>query len=231
MLIQRLQFITNWLSGEFFSNKSIENVYDTVSRDNKYDRSVNFEKRTKGFKRILAHVKLDKGTVLDLACGTGAIEVALKDRNMHILGIDNSSGMLEIAQRKLKRWKNISFKKGNFMTVDLPNNRFDLITIAHAIRFVPQDSGEKFAQKIYHLLKNGGYFVVIVHDDNFFVRSYYTLLSLLGANKKLNFPFQLKNILIEKLRPFFVSQEVVPAHNNFFDYKDIGLIFKKIDKL
>ena len=137
MLIQRLQFITNWLSGEFFSNKSIENVYDNVSRDNKYDTSVNFEKRTKGFKRILARVKLDRGVVLDLACGTGAIEVALKDRNMHILGVDNSSGMLEIAQKKLKRWKNITFKKGNFMTVDLPNNRFDLITIAHAIRFVP----------------------------------------------------------------------------------------------
>lgn len=227
MFIQRLQFITNWLTGEFFSNKSIENVYDNVSRDNKYDTSVNFEKRTKGFMRILAQVKLDKGTVLDLACGTGAIEVALKDRNMHILGVDNSSGMLEIAQKKLKKWKNISFKKGNFMTVDLPNNRFDLITIAHAIRFVPQNSEEKFTQKIYRLLKQDGYFVVIVHDDNLFVRSYYALLSFMGANKKLNLSFQLKNILTEKLKPFFVLQEVVPAHNNFFNYKDIGLIFKK----
>jgi len=231
MLIQRLQFITNWLSGEFFSNKSIENVYDTVSRDNKYDASVNFEKRTNGFKRILARVKLDRGVVLDLACGTGAIEVALKDRNMHILGVDNSLGMLEIAQKKLKGQKNISFKKGNFMTVDLLNNRFDLITIAHAIRFVPQDSEEKFTKKIYRLLKQDGYFVVIVHDDNFFVRSYYTLLSLLGVDKKLNLSFQLKDIVAEKLKPFFTLQEIAPAHNNFFDYKDIGLIFKKNSKL
>ena len=203
MFIERLRFIVNWLTNEFFSRNSIESVYDSVSENNKYDTSVNFEKRTKGFKHILARVKLDKGSVLDLACGTGAIEVALKDRNMHILGVDNSSGMLQIAQKKLKKWKHISFKKGNFLTVDLPNNRFDLITIAHAIRFVPQDSEENFTQKIYRLLKHDGYFIVIVHDDNFFVRSYYTLLSLLGANKKLNVSFQLKNILIEKLRPFF----------------------------
>ena len=227
MFIERFRFVVNWLTNEFFSRNSIESVYDSVSENNKYDTSVNFEKRTKGFKHILARVKLDKGSVLDLACGTGAIEVALKDRNMHILGVDNSSGMLQIAQKKLKKWKNISFKKGNFMTIDLPNNRFDLITIAHAIRFVPQDSEEKFTQKIYRLLKQDGYFVIIVHDDNFFVRSYYTLLSLLGANKKLNVSFQLKDILIEKLKPFFILQEVVPAHDSSFDYKDIGIIFKK----
>lgn len=38
-------------------------------------------------------------------------------------------------------------------------------------------------------------------------------------------------MLIEKLKPFFVLQEVVPAHDNSFDYKDIGLIFRKNDKL
>lgn len=79
--------------------------------------------------------------ILDIATGTG--DVAFKLHRIFpdadITGIDLSSGMLRIADKKLKNSdesaKNkIRFEQGDSLTLKFPDNSFDLITVAYGVR-------------------------------------------------------------------------------------------------
>lgn len=80
-------------------------------------------------------------TVLDVATGTGDVAFALASRfgEARITGVDISSGMLQIAEKKL--WKlpeeqgcRIRFEVGDSLALRFNNNYFDLVTVAYGVR-------------------------------------------------------------------------------------------------
>lgn len=76
--------------------------YDDFSRF--YDLltdNVEYEKRADYFCRLLSMCGINGGIMLDLACGTGSISVAMAERGFDAIGVDSSIGMLNAARRKV----------------------------------------------------------------------------------------------------------------------------------
>lgn len=99
-------------------------------------------------------------TVLDVACGTGAVSIhaaRLLGPSSMIVGIDFSRGALEIARS--------SVPAGHFIEMDAEHiglaTRFDRILCQYALMFFPHPS--HVLRRLYELLKNEGRIAVAVH--------------------------------------------------------------------
>lgn len=104
--------------------------------------------------------------ILDLATGTGDLVFNLHGRlpQARITGLDLSSGMLEIAGKKLLRLndeekKLISFEKGDCLALPFADSSFSLITVAYGVRnFSNLLAGLKEMRRV---LASGGVLCVI----------------------------------------------------------------------
>lgn len=85
---------------------------------------------------MLAEIK--PTSVLDVACGTGDVALAVAKLNPEkIIGIDISEKMLEIGRTKIIRSnleKMISFGKGDAEHIPYSDNSFDAVTVAFGVR-------------------------------------------------------------------------------------------------
>jgi demethylmenaquinone methyltransferase/2-methoxy-6-polyprenyl-1,4-benzoquinol methylase len=98
-------------------------------------------------------------TILDLATGTAdlAIEIAKRNPEAHIIGMDISKKMLEIGESKIKEQhleNQIDLHLGNAARLPFPNNSFDAVTVAFGVRnFEDLEHG---LTEIYRVLKPNG---------------------------------------------------------------------------
>lgn len=102
--------------------------------------------------------------VLDVATGTGdvAFELANRYPKAHITGIDLSTGMLDIARRKLagrQQTDRIDFETGNCLDLRWEADTFDLITVAYGVRNFEQ-LGQGYAE-MTRVLRPGGILCVV----------------------------------------------------------------------
>lgn len=95
--------------------------YDDFSRF--YDLltdNVEYEKRADYFCRLLSMCGINGGIMLDLACGTGSISVAMAERGFDVIGVDSSVGMLNAARHKaFESGKNILLLNQSMDELDL----------------------------------------------------------------------------------------------------------------
>lgn len=108
----------------------------------------------------LADIK-EGSNVIDIGCGTGIMTDHILEYNpSHLLGVDISEGMVDIAKSKF------SDPRLEFITADifdLEGDDFDLAIIYNAYpHFLDKD---QLAQRLYRLLKPGGRFL-IAHGDS-----------------------------------------------------------------
>ncbi|AGR77373.1 methyltransferase, putative [Aliarcobacter butzleri 7h1h] len=98
--------------------------------------------------------------ILDYGCGTGLIAFNLVEKNNEVLGLDNSYGMIEEFNKKVKEknLSNIKAKKHNILEEDLPKNSFDLIVISMSLHHI--EDIDMFFKKSFEALKNGGYICI-----------------------------------------------------------------------
>ncbi|WP_010134551.1 bifunctional demethylmenaquinone methyltransferase/2-methoxy-6-polyprenyl-1,4-benzoquinol methylase UbiE [Ochrovirga pacifica] len=144
----------------------VATMFDTISKD--YDglnRVITFGIDVKWRKKVVAMVKATQPkTILDIATGTGDLAImqsqAMPEAN--IIGLDISSGMLEIGAQKIKELgleSSIEMVLGDSENIPYPDNHFDAITVSYGVRnFEDLDKG---LQEIYRVLKPGGIFVVL----------------------------------------------------------------------
>jgi 2-polyprenyl-3-methyl-5-hydroxy-6-metoxy-1,4-benzoquinol methylase len=71
---------------------------------------------------------IDKGSVLDLACGTGRLAIPLAQKGLEVVGLDASVPMLELARHKSADLP-IQWIQGDIRDFQL-NQTFDLIIMA-----------------------------------------------------------------------------------------------------
>jgi demethylmenaquinone methyltransferase/2-methoxy-6-polyprenyl-1,4-benzoquinol methylase len=107
-----------------------------------------------------------KSHILDVATGTGDVAFRIYDmfRPSEITGIDLSSGMLDVARRKLANadaQKNLSMKfmEGDCLNLPFSDNSFDTITVAYGVRNFER-LAEGYAE-MCRVLKPGGEICVI----------------------------------------------------------------------
>ncbi len=104
--------------------------------------------------------------VLDVACGTGDLARAFADAGASsVLGVDFTPEMLDIARAKRLHPKadasrtNIEYRRGDATALDLPDDSFDIVSIAFGLRNV-QDPARALAE-FRRVLRPGGRVVVL----------------------------------------------------------------------
>ena len=102
---------------------------------------------------VLKKLSTRESKILDLGTGGGEKVISLYPDCAEILGTDFSSGMIETANRNLKRSgrKNITFRLMDNLHMDVPENYFDIVVARNTVTDPKQ---------IYKCLKPGGYLLI-----------------------------------------------------------------------
>ena len=100
------------------------------------------------------------GRLLDLACGTGQVAFALRDRFAEIWAVDQEPDMIELAARKVAAGDAARFRflTGAAEDVDLPEHAFDLVTVGNAFHRLRRDA---VAASIRRWLRPAGYLALL----------------------------------------------------------------------
>lgn len=106
-------------------------------------------------------VPLDRHmSALDYGSGTGLLSFPLKDELGSILLADSSSGMLDVAAKKIAEQgvRNMTTLKLDLLVDPMPAQRFDLIYTSMTLHHVPDT--DRILRIFHDLLKPGGYLCV-----------------------------------------------------------------------
>lgn len=173
-----------------------------------YDEVIDYSRRVRILKKILEDHSFPYRNVLDLACGTGAVIDAIQTKpSIKIVGVDISSHMLAIAKMRFLHKKNIVLKRENFLKIKFPTSTFDLIVIAHAIRYVSKNNERKFIENISSWLKPGGTFIVIKYDV-IKIPLLTNIIKTLVAQKKRLLSINNEKILINMMGKRFILSDI-----------------------
>lgn len=91
--------------------------------------------------------------ILDLGCGTGDLTNILYQKNLNVIGVDNSKNMIMKAKEK---YPNINFSVQDVTNLEY-KNEFDAIFSNAVLHWVKEP--ELALQNIYNSLKKGGRFI------------------------------------------------------------------------
>ncbi len=145
--------------------EQVTEMFDTISGN--YDglnRVISFGIDVKWRKKVVNLVKqINPDKILDVATGTGDLAINLsKTGASEIIGLDISTGMLEVGKTKIKSKKldsTIQMVQGDSENLPYEDHYFDAITVAFGVRNF--ENLEKGLSEIFRVLKPGGIFVVL----------------------------------------------------------------------
>ncbi len=128
--------------------------------------------------------------ILDVATGTADIAIALtKITNCEIIGMDLSSNMLDMGNKKIKELnlhKSVKLEHGDVENLKYGDNVFDIVTVGYGVRNF--ENLKKSLDEIYRVLKKNGTLIILETSVpknniiklfyNFFTKFYVKLIGL-----------------------------------------------------
>jgi ubiquinone/menaquinone biosynthesis C-methylase UbiE len=130
---------------------------------------------------ILTDLKPDN-IVLEIACGTGIISLAVSHKVHQVYATDISQAMIDIATTKAKQKKiqNIVFSVQDGYSLNFEDHTFDVCIIANAFHVMQEP--EKVLKEIRRVLKPDGLLIApgYCHGENLKARFISWLISLTG---------------------------------------------------
>jgi len=210
---------------QYLLNETIEN-YNLIAEDFSRTRQHIWP----GFDVLVRYVK-PNDNVLDLGCGNGRLLDLLKNQKINYIGVDNSSALITLAQKK---YPGVDFRTGNALNLPFPDNYFDKIYSIAVLHHIPsQELRLKFLKEAKRVLKPEGLLILTVWDlwqwRGFKHNFKYAVLKILGLSK-LDFgdvfvPWQKK---YQRYVHCFTKRELVRfAQNAGFQVKAIGKLKMK----
>lgn len=124
--------------------------------------SANMDKRwRRKVAKQLRDIPADSGLILDVACGTGDLTLALFEATgARVIGTDFCRPMLEIAGRKAAGLERaMPFVEGDALHLPFPDNSFDGVTIAFGLRNLASVEGG--LKELQRVLRPGGMTAVL----------------------------------------------------------------------
>ncbi|QEZ88585.1 carboxy-S-adenosyl-L-methionine synthase CmoA [Aliarcobacter cibarius] len=145
------------ISKQFEFDEEVASVFDDM-----LDRSVPFYKEMQRLSIVFANNFLENGSrVYDLGCSTATTLIELSkncNKDLKLIGIDNSKAMLERANNKSKAFGvDIKFICNDIFDVDLKDAK--VIFSNYTLQFIRPLQREKLVKKIYDGLTEGGVFI------------------------------------------------------------------------
>lgn len=131
------------------------NSWDTPD---KIRQSENYGKKIKYFLPKNSPLK-----ILEIGCGTGLLGSQFLENHNQLIGIDTSSGMLEIFNQKFKSFENTKGLLLNLETDTLEESNFDLVISSMAFHHLK--SPIDILKKVKGLLKNNARIAIIDLDQ------------------------------------------------------------------
>jgi demethylmenaquinone methyltransferase/2-methoxy-6-polyprenyl-1,4-benzoquinol methylase len=119
--------------------------------------------------------------VLDVACGTGDIALALRARGGRVTGLDITPRMVELARQRPDGGA-VSWLTGDMQALPFASRTFDLVTTGYGLRNVPDLDGA--LTEIARVLKPGGRLLSLDFDrpDRWIVRApFLAYLTIVGS--------------------------------------------------
>lgn len=181
--------------------------------------------RKKAVRKLKA---IEPKKILDLATGTGDFAIALLKLNpTEVIGMDISSGMLEVGKVKMKKRKVdniISMRLGDSENLPFEDGYFDALTVGFGVR--NYENLEKGLSEMLRVLRPGGKAVILEFSKpkKFPVKQYYAFHS------KYIIPFFGKRIS-KDTKAYEYLPESVAAFPEGKDFEDIlrKIGYKNVD--
>lgn len=160
---------------------NIKNMFDSICNEYDFINDIitfRMHRIWKNDIKKLVHVLKPK-KILDVATGTADIAISLTDiKDCKIIGIDISSKMLEVGNKKLKNLNsnhNTILEIGNAEKLKYVDNFFDVITIGYGVRnFI---NLKKSLDEIFRVLKFDGSLIILETStpSNYILKSIYLI--------------------------------------------------------
>ena len=179
-----------------FWNK-ISPVYDLF--ENVYNRKV-----YKGTGIKVAEFIDKNDSVLECACGTGAITEEIAKKCRHVLATDFAEGMLKRASKKCRKYGNVSFRQEDITDIKSADSSFDKAVAGNVIHLLPEP--EKALNELLRVVRPGGKVIIPTYINM----------------AKDSSGFAVK--FIEKLGAEFKRQFDIDSYKKFFEdkgFKDV----------
>ncbi|MFC2104458.1 class I SAM-dependent methyltransferase [Bacteroidota bacterium] len=172
-------------------------------------QSIRFEKLVnkdeQSFIKIIENTRKylrDSDKVLDFACGIGTSSINMIDHVKEIQAIDISSGMIEVAKKRLNKLPNINidFVHATLFDEQFKSESFDVITAFNILHLL--EDSKTAIHRIHDLLKPGGIFIsstAFLGEKSLF-RFIFYLISKIGMVPHL------KLLKIDELEKLVISE-------------------------
>jgi len=139
---------------------SLQNIRFYDEEAEKYDQlrySSTAGMRVDNFhKSILDKFLIGSDEILELGCGTGRL-LANFNSSKKLYGIDFSTGMLEIAKRRLSERSNIDLRQGDIRELPFGNETFDAVYSILVLNLI--SDLDKVFQEVKRVLRPEGLFI------------------------------------------------------------------------
>lgn len=144
------------------TNQEIQAYWDKRALEDQDRTTKDKGLRRLEFKAIKSKITRTRFQLLDIGCGDGWLTAALAEHfdEAHIIGIDASPNMIEVAQRTAGQYiPNLEFRVQDVLTL-VPDNQYDYIVTNRAIiNLSTEEDQRKAFQTIKSLLKPGGIYI------------------------------------------------------------------------
>lgn len=140
-------------------------------------------------KRVAQEIDEDD-TVLECACGTGAITKYVAPRCKLLVATDMSKGMLVEAQKNCDNLNNIRFRYADIMNINCRDERFDKVIAGNVIHLL--DEPEKAIAELLRVCRTGGKVIIptYINSENTSASIAVDALSLIGVDFKREFDYE-----------------------------------------
>lgn len=130
-----------------------------------YDGLVKDDEATKSYVKFLKTYLPEKGSFLELGCGSGEItnELAKSDNNYNILATDISEQMIDVAKNKTSL-DNLHYEVKDMRKLDFDKTFDAIYCICDSINYLTNDEFFELLDKIYKMLKDHGVFIFDMHS-------------------------------------------------------------------
>jgi ubiquinone/menaquinone biosynthesis C-methylase UbiE len=143
-------------------------------------------------------------SVLECACGTGAITVEIAKKCRKVLATDFAEGMIKRASRKCRKYSNVIIRKEDITNIKCADESFDKVVAGNVIHLLPEPA--KAMKELGRVVKPGGKIIIPTYINM----------------SKSSSGFAVK--FIEKLGAEFKRQFDIDSYRRFFEdmgYNDV----------